>query len=378
MVGKGEGVSQNWSLLPYRFTHYDTSTRTHAHKYKCLPNSKDPCCIATQFDRPAHVCTIGESSRKLRGSGLGTMSHLAKYLPTSVLGYVTEETGEIDTPQKHDYETVVLFADVSGYTAMCEAMARLGPDGEEYLAKNLNSYFELLIRAMSAQGGDVFKFAGDAILVVWPPQEGEEANLDRLVRRATQVGLEIQEMLQDAVLSHGVRLSVKIGIGAGPISILHLGGVFKRIEYLAVGEPLVQAFNAEHHASKQELVLSPFAWQLVRRYFEGEELDDGHAFVTAAKNPKLRKINIFKTGQVVSAITSQVEKNIRSYIPTAILPFASHNDDKWVNETRNVTVLFVNLGLQEHDLLGAWRGCLDGSFRSACAWLPAGCVLFGC
>lgn len=28
---------------------------------------------------------------------------------------------------------------------------------------------ELLIKAIAKSGGDIFKFAGDAIIVVWPP-----------------------------------------------------------------------------------------------------------------------------------------------------------------------------------------------------------------
>ena len=34
---------------------------------------------------------------------------------------------------------------------------------------------------------------------------------------------------------------VKIGIGVGNVTILHLGGVNGHVEYVAVGDPLVQA-----------------------------------------------------------------------------------------------------------------------------------------
>ena len=40
--------------------------------------------------------------------------------------------------------------------------------------------------------------------------------------------------------AQGVTLSVKIGIGIGRVSVLHLGGALGRMEYVAVGEPLVQ------------------------------------------------------------------------------------------------------------------------------------------
>lgn len=73
--------------------------------------------------------------------------------------------------------------------------------------------------------------------------------MERRVRRAAQCAFGIQEELHDCELAEEVRLSVKIGIGMGKVSVLHLGGVYKRMEYIAVGEPLLEAFIAEHHAT---------------------------------------------------------------------------------------------------------------------------------
>ena len=42
---------------------------------------------------------------------------------------------------------------------------------------------------------------------------------------------------------------LQVGIGVGKVSILHIGGSLNRMEYLAAGDPLVQAFTAEHHVS---------------------------------------------------------------------------------------------------------------------------------
>ena len=71
-------------------------------------------------------------------------------------------------------------------------------------------------------------------------------------------------------------LDVKVGIGVGNISVLHMGGILNRMEYVAVGEPLVQAFGAEHHASKGHVNISKSAWKMVSKHFEAAEIyDDG-------------------------------------------------------------------------------------------------------
>jgi hypothetical protein len=40
-------------------------------------------------------------------------------------------------------------------------------------------------------------------------------------------------------------------------------------------------------------------------------------------------------------------KRIMTYVPSAVVPYAATNDERWASELRRVTVLFVNLGLSE-------------------------------
>ena len=99
------------------------------------------------------------------------MESVASYLPATILSYIVDNAYKSDmrAPFKQNFRTCTLFADVSGYTKLCEAMAAKGPKGDEQLAQNLNSYFEQLLRRIASHGGDVVKFAGDALLVLWPP-----------------------------------------------------------------------------------------------------------------------------------------------------------------------------------------------------------------
>ena len=58
-----------------------------------------------------------------------------------------------------------LFADISGFTPLTEALANeLGPQrGAEELTANLNRVFHALIAELDRFGGDVIYFSGDAI-----------------------------------------------------------------------------------------------------------------------------------------------------------------------------------------------------------------------
>ena len=133
---------------------------------------------------------------------------------------------------------------------------------------------------ITAGGGDIFKFAGDACIVLWPNTD----NMNIRVLRAAQCAYTIQTELHECVLADNVTLSVKCGIGIGNVSVLHIGGVLNRMEYLAVGVPLLQAFQAEHHAVSGQIIVSDDAWSCVKDNFKSEEIfSDGYVRLMDAK-----------------------------------------------------------------------------------------------
>ena len=124
----------------------------------------------------------------------------------------------------------------------------------------------MMVKIISSGGGDVLKFAGDAMIVLWPPDKSEHVNMR--LRRAAQCALYIQQKLDQATREDDVSLSVKVGIGYGTASVIHIGGTYQRMEYLAVGDPLIQAFAAEHHAVSGQVICSPQVWAVLKEFFK--------------------------------------------------------------------------------------------------------------
>jgi adenylate cyclase len=76
--------------------------------------------------------------------------------------FLRGETTEIDA--------AVLITDLRDSTGLSE---RLQPDA---LLERLGAYFEIVVDAVRAQGGDVLKFVGDGVLAVFPAgEEGRQA-----------------------------------------------------------------------------------------------------------------------------------------------------------------------------------------------------------
>ena len=119
------------------------------------------------------------------------VNSLNKYIPSLVLSqWITKsEQQQLVLPELQQMETVVLFADISGFTMISEACAAMGVRGNEELAFCINRYMEGMVKALGKYGGDIIKFVGDAMIVMWPRFVGSSASGDNddkvtIVRKA--------------------------------------------------------------------------------------------------------------------------------------------------------------------------------------------------
>lgn len=82
------------------------------------------------------------------------------FVPALVVQYLTNRKQGTLLPDKQSFTSVVMFADISGFTNLTETLSKIGPEGAELIAFAINRYMELLVSAVSKSGGDIFKFAG--------------------------------------------------------------------------------------------------------------------------------------------------------------------------------------------------------------------------
>ena len=101
---------------------------------------------------------------------------LASYAPALVTRRLAVDPKPISAPTLEHFNAVALFADISGFTPLTERLSQGGPQGVEELSRVLNTYFGQLIDLITAHGGDIVKFAGDALLALWPVETRIEAN----------------------------------------------------------------------------------------------------------------------------------------------------------------------------------------------------------
>lgn len=152
----------------------------------------------------------------------------------------------------------VLFADVSGFTSMSEALSVLGAEGAEILTDILNRYFTEMIGILNAHGGQVMKFGGDAILCFFPDAGCPMPDVGSPAMAAAAAGRMMQSITRLQNIRTPVKkfaLQMKVGIAQGEVLLAGVGDPEVRCDYVFAGKPVDLSADAEHHAKAGEIIV---------------------------------------------------------------------------------------------------------------------------
>ncbi|HEX6304595.1 MAG TPA: tetratricopeptide repeat protein, partial [Anaerolineales bacterium] len=150
-------------------------------------------------------------------------------------------------------EGSALFADISGFTPLTEALVReLGPlRGAEELTRHLNLVYDALINELHSFRGSVIGFSGDAITCWFDADNG---------LRAVACGLFMQMAMQSLASvsisrENTVTLAMKAAVATGPARRFLVGDPEIQVIEAVAGQTLDHLAAAEHHTQKGEVVL---------------------------------------------------------------------------------------------------------------------------
>lgn len=271
----------------------------------------------------------------------------ARYVPRLIVERLRREARAVDAPSSETFEGAILFADISGFTPLTEAFAAQGPAGAEALTRILNDYFGRLTRIVADHGGDVLKFAGDALMALWTPTAHDGPGLQGCCLRATRCGLELQQRLAGYhAEEHPLSLKVAVGVGSGVV--VHIGGQFNRWEFAVAGAPLNQVGKVGDMADPGDVLVSSEVWAQIGRTAEGTPVLDDDADPDIATVPPWR-ISTLNSGiepqpaAAVAELPPALEEALRGYLPASITRRIMAGQTDFLGELRRLTILFVNL-----------------------------------
>ena len=289
---------------------------------------------------------------------------LLGYLPAQVIKYVLD--GKIKQKQEYPVEfgmnTAALHAELSGITR-AEKISKTVIKSPEYFSFTFNKFMELLINIVGKNGGDIIKFVGESLLVIWPSidDNDDKNNLQEACIRAFQCGKQITKKIEKLNKEGGMNLGLKIGIGAGDCRIFFAGGTFSRAEFLVVGDAIKQACIVRSYAKNGELLVSDKVHELIGKKVSFTKRGDRIKYFVYLPNEDKNQLKLqlradaFLMRNKFSPDKLADNMNIlRTFVPSAITNYLDIEMENWCKEIRLLTVMFIKIpiGLKDIDKEG--------------------------
>ena len=172
---------------------------------------------------------------------------LAPYLPRIALDWMAEH------PERthRRFEGTLLFADVSGFTALTERLAARGKVGAEEITGVIGSVFGRLLGIAASYGADLLKWGGDAVLLYF----AEPDSAQRAGRAALEMTGAMSRMKAFRTSAGRVNLAVSIGAHSGTFDLYLLGN--RHRELVVTGPQASVTARMEAVADAGQVVISP-------------------------------------------------------------------------------------------------------------------------
>ena len=128
-------------------------------------------------------------------------------------------------------EVTMLNSDIAGFSTLSQSM-----DAEE-LVMFLNDYFQRMIRVVLDHGGNIDKFQGDGMLVVFGAPNPMRDHAERALNAARAMVREVDRFNRELVDGGRTPISVGMGLDTGEVVAGHVGSD-DRMEFTLIGVPV--------------------------------------------------------------------------------------------------------------------------------------------
>ena len=197
-------------------------------------------------DYDVHVAVLSDDEIGRLGEGINEMAVGLKEKE-----FITETFGKVVDPRVRDHmlaghinlggqvqEVTLLFCDIRGFTPMSDKLA----PGQ--VVELLNLYLERMCRCITAEGGLVNKYIGDAIMAIFGAPLAMDDHADAALRAALRMRTAWVELNTDLTAAGLPNIRIGIGIHTGPVVAGNIGST-SRMEYTVIGDTVNVASRIE-------------------------------------------------------------------------------------------------------------------------------------
>lgn len=196
----------------------------------------------------------------------GTQHALGAYVPRILGDWLTT------TPQQahRAVDGTLVFADISGFTRLTERLARLGRVGAEEMSDALDATFTQLLGEAHADGADLVKWGGDAVLLLF---DGPD-HAARAARAAFRMRARLRTVGRLTTSAGHARLRMSVGLHSGTFHFFLVGDPALHRELIVCGPDVSTVAGVEAQADAGEIALSPATCALLAPDLLGAAVGD--------------------------------------------------------------------------------------------------------
>ena len=206
-----------------------------------------------------HVRQIKETLKAIKENNI-----LKMYVDETVLNFMGSREFESSLIANETIEATIAFVDICSFTAISEN------ESPDTVVKLLNSYFDVIVKEIIAQGGYIDKFIGDAIMAVFRG----DYHLDRAIDACLAVRTKINSLPS---LNEHVTFTpnVSIGINSGEMISGNIGSAsLRRLDYTVIGDTVNTAQRLQSAAGPGQIVINENAYNNVKESFNCKQVGD--------------------------------------------------------------------------------------------------------
>ncbi len=199
-----------------------------------------------------HCAQIRETLKAIRENSI-----LRMYVDETVLNFMGSREFEASLMANEAVEATIVFIDICSFTSISEN------ESPDTVVKLLNSYFEVMVKEIIAQGGYIDKFIGDAIMAVFRGEYHLDRALDACLAVRSQIG-----KLPSLTDNVSFVPNVSIGINSGDMISGNIGSAsLRRLDYTVIGDTVNTAQRLQSAAGPGQILINSSSYEKVKESF---------------------------------------------------------------------------------------------------------------
>ncbi len=193
-------------------------------------------------------------------------------------------TSIINAPIQGDRRQVtIIFADISGYTALNDAAKT--PAEVENMVRLINHLLRDLSEAIYEYDGYIDKYVGDEIMALFGAPTAQENDAELALRAALSMMEKLEEFNNNPPIELPAPLGMHMGINTGTV-IAGMVGTDRKRSYTVMGDVVNVAARLEGASTRGKIYVNEDTYNLTNRLFVFEEVEP----VTAKGKPEPLKV----------------------------------------------------------------------------------------